>query len=778
MKGALFDLTGRTALVTGSSRGLGRAMAEGLAEAGAAVVLNGADAGRLADAAAAMRDAGHTVHEARFDVTDEAAIIGAFADLDAKGIEIDILINNAGIQFRRPMVELETADWRRVIETNLTSAFVIGREAAKRMIPRGRGKIINIGSLTSEAARATVAPYTVAKGGIKMLTRAMTAEWAAHGIQANAIGPGYMLTEMNTALVENEAFNAWVVGRDTVPPLGQARGADRHRRVPRLLCLGLCQRPDHLRRWRNARRALTLPRSTASQQRIEIQEEEPTMTNYQSPQDPGCRPWCRCLDNRRPGADRARQSGDDAEDLDVVSQRSAVFDRPHLVRPVRAEAEGGDGRSGHDAILPRQPIGTGSRRREPAQGRGRRPHAGRHVDLDQRRAGIRRVRSRLRLPGLRPHAARVADAGGSRLAGAARAESRSAFPGVRAQSRLAQFHHQVQVRRPRRPCRAQDPLPAEPGGDRDGSPHGCGRDADGVRRDLHRASGGRHRRDGARRADHPLGEILRDGEVLHPDAPHPHPVRRLHQRPLAATPAGHPARRPPEGGARGDGRAVPEGGADRNRRDRGVEDEGRHRRRLRPQRVPRPRQPDVGPLRAGDARTPSPCSTRSVRPRRLDGRSPRPRAAPGTGCGGSGAPGPASARCRRDPGRYLADRRPPGGGRLRPRALPVLGAARMERRRRAHAAARRHLPRRRGGAGARRECRRGVLRRASREAPASAGRCDGRPRHPARHHRALLVQRGAAAQHVGADRGRRRAAGAVLRADVLCRSGDDCVRAG
>ena len=213
MSTELFDLTGRTALVTGSSRGLGRAMAEGLAQAGAAVVLNGADAGRLAEAAAAMRAAGHTVHEARFDVTDEAAVTAAFATLDAQGIAVDILVNNAGIQFRRPMVELDTADWRRVIETNLTSAFVIGREAARRMIPRGRGKIVNIGSLTSALARATVAPYTVAKGGIKMLTQAMTAEWAAHGIQANAIGPGYMLTDMNQALVDDPAFNAWVVGR-------------------------------------------------------------------------------------------------------------------------------------------------------------------------------------------------------------------------------------------------------------------------------------------------------------------------------------------------------------------------------------------------------------------------------------------------------------------------------------------------------------------------------------------------------------------------------------
>ena len=213
MASGLFDLTGRTALVTGSSRGLGRAMAEGLAAAGAALVLNGSDAGRLAEAAAALRTAGHTVHEAAFDVTDETAVLAAFSRLDADGVAVDILVNNAGIQFRKPMVELATADWRRVIDTNLTSAFVVGREAAKRMIPRGRGKVINIGSLTSAVARATVAPYAAAKGGIKLLTQAMAVEWAAHGIQANAIGPGYMLTDMNQALVDDAAFNAWVIGR-------------------------------------------------------------------------------------------------------------------------------------------------------------------------------------------------------------------------------------------------------------------------------------------------------------------------------------------------------------------------------------------------------------------------------------------------------------------------------------------------------------------------------------------------------------------------------------
>jgi gluconate 5-dehydrogenase len=209
----LFDLSGRTALVTGSSRGLGLAMAKGLAAAGAAVVLNGTDAARLSATAAALRAEGHRVDESRFDVTDEAQITRAFEELDAKGIEIDILLNNAGIQLRKPMLELSTAEWRKIIEADLTSAFMLGREAARRMIPRGRGKLINIGSLTSEVARATIAPYTVAKGGIKMLTRAMAAEWAKHGIQANAIGPGYMTTDMNKALIEDPAFDSWVKAR-------------------------------------------------------------------------------------------------------------------------------------------------------------------------------------------------------------------------------------------------------------------------------------------------------------------------------------------------------------------------------------------------------------------------------------------------------------------------------------------------------------------------------------------------------------------------------------
>ena len=213
MNNPMFDLTGRTALVTGSSRGLGRAMAEGLARAGASIIVNGTRNDSVQVAVAEMRAAGFTAEGLAFDVTDEAAILRAFAELDARGVAVDILVNNAGIQLRKPMVDLSTAEWQRVIDTNLTSAFVIGREAGRRMVARKFGKVINIGSLTSDLARATVAPYTVSKGGIKMLTRAMAAEWAEHGVQANAIGPGYMLTDMNQALIDNPAFDAWVKGR-------------------------------------------------------------------------------------------------------------------------------------------------------------------------------------------------------------------------------------------------------------------------------------------------------------------------------------------------------------------------------------------------------------------------------------------------------------------------------------------------------------------------------------------------------------------------------------
>jgi gluconate 5-dehydrogenase len=208
---ALFDLSGRTALVTGSSRGIGFSLAQGLAEAGARVIVNSRQPSAVDETVARLRAQGLEASGLAFDVASEASVVQAFQALDAQGAEVDILVNNAGIQHRQPMLELALADWQRVLDTNLTAAFLAGREAARRMVARGRGgKIINIGSLTSEAARATVAPYTVAKGGIKLLSRAMAAEWARHDIQANSIGPGYILTDMNEALVKNAEFDAWV----------------------------------------------------------------------------------------------------------------------------------------------------------------------------------------------------------------------------------------------------------------------------------------------------------------------------------------------------------------------------------------------------------------------------------------------------------------------------------------------------------------------------------------------------------------------------------------
>ncbi|HEY1779710.1 MAG TPA: SDR family oxidoreductase [Roseiarcus sp.] len=210
----LFDLSGKTALVTGSSDGLGFAMARGLAAAGAGIILNGRNEKRLANAASAFANDGHKVKTRAFDVADEAAVLAAFEHFDAEGAAIDVLVNNAGIQFRKPMVDLTTDEWRRVVEIHLTGSFQVGREVAKRMISRGRGgKIINIASLASEVARATISPYSAAKGAVRMLTRSMAAEWATHDIQANAIGPGYIATEMNRDLRNDPKFDAWVKGR-------------------------------------------------------------------------------------------------------------------------------------------------------------------------------------------------------------------------------------------------------------------------------------------------------------------------------------------------------------------------------------------------------------------------------------------------------------------------------------------------------------------------------------------------------------------------------------
>ena len=217
----LFDLTGRRALVTGSSAGIGLELARGLAQHGAAVILNGRDDGRLAAAAAQLRGEGHSVSTAHFDVTDRAAVQAGVSAL-LQGGPIDILINNAGIQRRVPLLEVSLETWNEVLRTNLTSALLVSQALAPQMIERGGGKIICTLSLMSELGRRTTGPYTAAKGGLKMLVKAMCAEWAEHNIQINGIGPGYFATEMTAPLVQDEQFSGWVRTRTPAGRWGEA----------------------------------------------------------------------------------------------------------------------------------------------------------------------------------------------------------------------------------------------------------------------------------------------------------------------------------------------------------------------------------------------------------------------------------------------------------------------------------------------------------------------------------------------------------------------------
>jgi gluconate 5-dehydrogenase len=206
----LFDLTGSLALVTGSSRGLGRTLATGLARAGARVVLHGRDPEALGRTAAQVDGAVGTV---AFDVTDADAVRAGIDALVARYGVPDILVNNAGVQRRAPFAEFPTADWDTVLATNLSSAFYVSRALAPGMVERGSGKIVNIASVQSMLARQTIAPYSASKGGLVLLTKGMAADLARYGIQVNAISPGYFDTEMNQALVQDEAFTAWVEQR-------------------------------------------------------------------------------------------------------------------------------------------------------------------------------------------------------------------------------------------------------------------------------------------------------------------------------------------------------------------------------------------------------------------------------------------------------------------------------------------------------------------------------------------------------------------------------------
>ena len=213
MEKGLFDLTGRTALITGSTRGLGLVLARGLARAGAAVVLNGRHREALDAAVAILRSEGSRADGALFDVTDQPQIAEAVRAVEETTGPIDILVNNAGIQRRAPIVDLPEETWREVLDANLTGVFLTTQQVARRMIGRGKGKIINICSLLSEVGRPTVSPYTASKGGVKMLTRSMAVEWARYDIQVNGIGPGYFATEMNKALTQNEEFDRWLKAR-------------------------------------------------------------------------------------------------------------------------------------------------------------------------------------------------------------------------------------------------------------------------------------------------------------------------------------------------------------------------------------------------------------------------------------------------------------------------------------------------------------------------------------------------------------------------------------
>ncbi|WP_299773696.1 SDR family oxidoreductase [uncultured Tateyamaria sp.] len=214
----LFSLTGRRALITGSSQGIGFALAKGLAKAGAEIVLNGRDTGKLATAAEAL---GGKVHQLAFDATDHDAVRAAVDGFEADTGTIDILINNAGMQHRTELENFPADAFERLLQTNIASVFHVGQAVARHMIARGAGKIINIASVQTALARPGIAPYTATKGAVANLTKGMATDWAKHGLQCNAIAPGYFDTPLNAALVADPEFSAWLKKRTPAGRWGQ-----------------------------------------------------------------------------------------------------------------------------------------------------------------------------------------------------------------------------------------------------------------------------------------------------------------------------------------------------------------------------------------------------------------------------------------------------------------------------------------------------------------------------------------------------------------------------
>ncbi|MFK7765310.1 MAG: SDR family oxidoreductase [Roseobacter sp.] len=218
---SLFSLQGRRALITGSSQGIGFALAKGLAAAGAEIVLNGRDTSKLEKAAQELSDLGVTVQQLAFDATDHDKVRAAVDGFESETGAIDILINNAGMQHRTELENFPADAFERLLQTNIASVFHVGQAVARHMIARGAGKMINIASVQTALARPGIAPYTATKGAVANLTKGMATDWAKHGLQCNAIAPGYFDTPLNAALVADPEFSAWLEKRTPAGRWGQ-----------------------------------------------------------------------------------------------------------------------------------------------------------------------------------------------------------------------------------------------------------------------------------------------------------------------------------------------------------------------------------------------------------------------------------------------------------------------------------------------------------------------------------------------------------------------------